>query len=73
MIEVGQQRQFTIYSGEGGASRRDPHTVVRINGLGEVLIKYADRTTEWHPIGMYQLETAPTDGRCYHSLKDSVP
>ena len=59
MIEVGQQRRFTIYSGPDGASRRDPHTVLRVSTMNhEVYIKYADKTTEWCPIGMYELETA---------------
>ena len=57
MIEVGQQRRFTIYNGPDGASRRDPHTVLRVSIDREVLIKYTDRTTEWHPMGVYQLET----------------
>jgi hypothetical protein len=41
-------------------SRRDPHVVLRIDRISnEALVKYADRTTDWHAGGWYQQHSRP--------------
>jgi hypothetical protein len=43
-------------------SRRDPHTVLRVDALNDqVLIRYTDRTTAWEPIGWYRAQTDAGD------------
>lgn len=54
-LAVGDERRWVE------PSRRDPHKVLRISDRMGVLIKYADRTTEWWPRGEYCDKTQSTE------------
>lgn len=51
-MNVGDRRKWKA------TSKYDPHVVLRIDNLNDrVLIKYADRTTDWIEGGWYRADT----------------